>query len=297
MYYDTAQATAGSTVTLTAKVTNNSIQPVTQLKVTQLDSSNNVIKSEMVSQTIAVGAEADVTTQYTLPDPMTNQRISVKVEPVGITDDDATNNTASCEFGFSNITIANTSFSRGATGGTLTATVSNNGVASANNVKVSLYQNGTKGTQIGSNTVGTLAPGATMDLTFALTEEQLKSVDEYDGKLFTLQASTDSSENSYDDDTVDINVDAVQTTSVTLDKSEISMNIGSSQTFKATLTPVNAANIVQWVSDNTEVATVDQNGKVAAVGVGSISAHYSHRGGTNSVDNRYRWECIFAWRY
>lgn len=269
LYYDTAQATAGSTVTLSAKVTNSSTQPVTQLKVTQLDANNNVIKTETVSQTIAVGAEADVTTQYILPDPLTNQKMSVKLEPVGVTDDDATNNIAACEFGFSNITVTNTSFSRGTTGGTLTATVSNNGVATANNVKANVYQNGTKGTQIGSTTVGTLAPGATKDLTFDITETQLKSSDDYDGKLFTLQAVTDSQESQYDDDTADINVDALQATNVTLNQSEVSMKAGTSQTLKATLSPSNAANIVQWVSDNTEVATVDQNGRVIAIGNGT----------------------------
>lgn len=57
---------------------------------------------------------------------------------------------------------------------------------------------------------------------------------------------------------------------VTLDKASMSMTVGSTGTLTATINPVNAANkSLTWTSDNTAVATVDENGKVTAVAEGT----------------------------
>lgn len=57
--------------------------------------------------------------------------------------------------------------------------------------------------------------------------------------------------------------------SVKLDKTAITMNVGKSTTITPTISPKDATiKTVRWYSDNNDVATVDKNGKVKAVGAG-----------------------------
>ena len=59
---------------------------------------------------------------------------------------------------------------------------------------------------------------------------------------------------------------------VTLDKTSLSLDKGESYTLKATVTPADAENKkVTWRSSDTKVATVDANGKVAAVAPGTAT--------------------------
>ena len=66
---------------------------------------------------------------------------------------------------------------------------------------------------------------------------------------------------------------AQKVSGISLDKSEYAFDaIGESITLSATVLPDNAANKnVEWSSDNTAVATVDNAGKVTAVGAGSAN--------------------------
>ena len=64
----------------------------------------------------------------------------------------------------------------------------------------------------------------------------------------------------------------VAVTGVTLDKTSISLLVGDSETLTATVTPADAENQkLTWSSDKPAVATVDDNGKVTAVKVGTAT--------------------------
>ena len=57
--------------------------------------------------------------------------------------------------------------------------------------------------------------------------------------------------------------------SVKLNKDDISLSVGKTYQLKATVTPAKAEQTVTWRSSKTSVATVDKDGKVKAVGVGT----------------------------
>ncbi len=62
----------------------------------------------------------------------------------------------------------------------------------------------------------------------------------------------------------------VEVSSVTLNKSTLSLNVGDTQQLTATINPSNATNkSVEWQSNNTSVATVSSTGKVTARSVGT----------------------------
>ena len=64
----------------------------------------------------------------------------------------------------------------------------------------------------------------------------------------------------------------IHVTSVSLDKTDLSLTVGGSETLTATITPDNASNKnVTWESSNTNVATVDANGEVTAVSAGTAT--------------------------
>ncbi len=70
--------------------------------------------------------------------------------------------------------------------------------------------------------------------------------------------------------TVTVTNPAVPVQSVSLNKTELSLNVGESVTLTATVLPENADNkAVTWSSSDAAVATVDSNGKVTAVAAGS----------------------------
>ena len=65
---------------------------------------------------------------------------------------------------------------------------------------------------------------------------------------------------------------AVTVTGVTLNKTELTLETGDSETLTATVAPSDATNKnVTWKSSNTAVATVDANGKVTAVKAGEAT--------------------------
>ena len=71
---------------------------------------------------------------------------------------------------------------------------------------------------------------------------------------------------------VTVKAKAVNVTEVTLDKTELTLTEGETETLTATVKPDNADNRkVTWSSDKTEIATVDGDGKVTAVKAGEAT--------------------------
>ncbi|MCI8652537.1 MAG: hypothetical protein HFF11_02415 [Angelakisella sp.] len=64
----------------------------------------------------------------------------------------------------------------------------------------------------------------------------------------------------------------VPVTGVTLNKTELSLTVGASETLTATVAPDNATNkTVKWSTSDSKIAAVDENGKVTAVAPGTVT--------------------------
>ena len=81
-----------------------------------------------------------------------------------------------------------------------------------------------------------------------------------------------------------ITVKAIPVTKVTLDQSSLFMERGDTQTLKAEILPSNATDQdIEWSSDNDDVATVDQNGKVRAISNGKANIIAKAANGVKAV--------------
>ena len=68
-----------------------------------------------------------------------------------------------------------------------------------------------------------------------------------------------------------IALDVSETTSVSLNKTALTLDVGKSYTLTKTVSPSNAVTSYTWSSSNTSVATVDKNGKVTAKASGTAT--------------------------
>jgi LPXTG-motif cell wall-anchored protein len=116
-------------------------------------------------------------------------------------------------------------------------------------------------------------------VSWASSNTSVATVDQ-NGKVTAVSAGTatitvttvDGSKTAACSVTVEDEVVIVPVTGVSLDKTSITLTTGKSDTLTATVTPAGATNkAVTWASDNTAVATVDQNGKVTAVSAGTAT--------------------------
>ena len=90
----------------------------------------------------------------------------------------------------------------------------------------------------------------------------------------TITATADSGKSTSIEITVLKTADRLE-----LDKTSLSLEAGQTENLTVTMNPADAADKLNWSSSNTAVATVDGNGKVTAVGVGTavitVTAAYS----------------------
>ena len=65
---------------------------------------------------------------------------------------------------------------------------------------------------------------------------------------------------------------SIPITGITLDETELSLDVDGTYTLRAMITPEQATDeAVTWISNNTNIATVDENGTVTAVSVGIVT--------------------------
>ena len=84
------------------------------------------------------------------------------------------------------------------------------------------------------------------------------------------------------EDSVNLTVSAIPVTSVSIDQSELNLQVGKTGQLVANVSPITATNkSCGWSSNNDEVATVDDTGLVTAVGVGQATITATALDGTN----------------
>ena len=127
------------------------------------------------------------------------------------------------------------------------------------------------------NLVATVAPSTATDktVTFASSDAEVATVDNT-GKVTAVKAGnaditvTTKDGNKTAKCTLTVTAKQIPVTGVTLDKSTLSLEVGSTATLNATVAPSNASyKAVSFTSSDDAIATVDDDGLVTAVAAGS----------------------------
>lgn len=130
-----------------------------------------------------------------------------------------------------------------------------------------------------STLTATVAPSNASDKTVSWTssEPTIATVDQ-NGKVTAVKAGqtnitvTTNNGNKTDTCAVTVTTKTVDVQSITLDNTALTLEVDEIGTLTATVTPNDATNkTVTWESDTTEVATVDNSGKVTAIKEGSAT--------------------------
>ena len=115
-----------------------------------------------------------------------------------------------------------------------------------------------------------IAPSdGTEDITYTSADEKIATVENGVVKSVGYGTTTITAQSGSNKATITINV-LRSANSVSLDKTELSMEVGDKATLKATMNPSNATDKLTWSTSNASVVTVD-NGNVTAVGTGKAT--------------------------
>ena len=256
----------GSTVTFDGTVTNSGTTPIDSYSVFIKDSKNNVLTEKPVYDTILPGESKQFSVDYTLPVGFAKQDITASVSVDGDVND--ANNSKTVTVGYTDIAVAEASIARD---GTITATIVNNGIETAKNVSVKYNViDGASKTLLSTFSVGTVAAGEIKTVTYSVPAAYLKIENSYCVNKFELDVTTDSEELSVANNTYDVVYAPIAVESISLNTSTLSLEYGQTAQLVATVYPSNAFNKgVHFVSDSTDVATVDDNGNIITVGSGT----------------------------
>lgn len=113
-------------------------------------------------------------------------------------------------------------------------------------------------------------------LTWSSSDDAIATVDEH-GNVTAVSAGTTTitAKATYGQTeatcTVTVAVESIPADSITIAPKELSMNVGENKSLTATVTPDNATDQVIWSSNDKNVATVDQSGKVTAKAKGKAT--------------------------
>lgn len=256
----------GSTVTFDGTVSNCGTTPIDSYSVLIKDSKNNVLTEKVVYETILPGESKKFTVDYTLPIGFEKQDVTATVSVDG--DVKSSNDSKLVTVGYTDIAVAEASIARD---GTITAVIVNNGIDTAKNVSIKYNViDGASKTLLSTFSVGTVAAGEVKTVTYSVPAAYLKIEDSYCVNKFELDVTTDSEELSVANNTYDVVYAPIAVESISLNTSTLSLEYGQTAQLIATVYPSNAFNKgVHFISDSTDVATVDDNGNVTTVGNGT----------------------------
>ncbi|MBQ3498335.1 MAG: Ig-like domain-containing protein [Clostridia bacterium] len=264
VYYDPESVAAGEDVTFTATFKNVGTAAVNGYTLNLKNAEGEILATKVFENSIASGKTYQANIVYTLPDDFAKQTYTVEV--VSDEDGNAENNSTAVEIGYADVQVLNTQVSNGV----ITATVANNGYGTAENVTVSLSQFSDSMVELGNVALGDIAAGEVKQYSYMLPASSLKFATPYSSNRLVVEAQSASDEVSVVNNTEETLISPKAVEGITLNTSTLSIDIGATQQLLATVAPSDAYNkVVHWVSDSTNIATVDEDGNVTAVAKGT----------------------------
>ena len=275
--YDLNHAYYNDTLPIYATVKNNSQEEVATFHLLLCDEAGDELKAEIVNRQLEPGQTADLEIDYEIPADFIGQKLTLHVS-CDHEEANINNNEASFEIGLADVSISNLKAEMKDGIAQLTGAIENNGFAPAENVTISIQDATTEEFILDKmHLLEVLEPNTVQEFIYELPEQYWIHLNEATMYELTVVAESSSEENRLANNTDrvvfgDLNsslISALENTSICLDTTEITMESGETQDLIVTFLPKKVDGMgVTFMSDNTSVATVDENGNVTAVGAG-----------------------------
>ena len=281
-YCEEGNVIPGQKASVNVEVKNNGIQAV---KSYGIDIGGT--KTEF-SDILMPGESKIVTAYYNVPEVLNYGMVDVTVESAE--DENSSNDKFEMPVGYTDIGIKVTDNNLG-NGHLINVEASNDSYVDAN-AKLNIYTESTEGTLVKSIDLGDLSKDSVTTVDYMWNEATEGYQKDISALYFVLETDSDEryTNNNYDfiaivNDTDDSNGDEedIKISSLSMNQSNASIKTGETLQLSATINPDNATNQnLTWTSDNSSVATVDQNGLVVAVGVGKTTIHVKAQDGSGA---------------
>ncbi len=265
-------------------VTNSGNTDIDKYTVSLLDENENVLTSKTVSEALLPGDTKDVSVNYIHPDEISLTKVYLKVDAEN--EDNRENNTAFAQYGFADVVVENYAITDD---GEIIARVINNGFEEAKDIKLDIRKFNEEYDVIDTLDVGTLAPGGYKSLKYTVDAKEIEFSASSHRMLFGLETTTETEEAKLANNSAELCLYPAAVTGVSLNKTELTLSKGSSFTLFADVKPSLAVNkAVEWLTDDTSVAEVDENGLVTAKEAGTATVT------AITVDGEFTASCVIT---
>ena len=177
--------------------------------------------------------------------------------------------------GYPDLIVENMSVSRNEDGtATVSATISNYGSRTAVSPSVSLtMENNASINEYSENTkiLANLEACASENVTFKVAAEDIVAASPYDYKRFNLTVATETSEYNVANNSISVLLAPMPVESIAFVDDAITLELGTTYLLNYQLFPANAATSITFMSNNTDVVIVSENGVLTPVKAGTTT--------------------------
>ena len=266
-YYDAQSIVPSGKVTFTAELSNIGTADAESYVVKLIDKSGTELASKTISDALISGGKTEISIDYTLPQTISRTTVSLVVEAEN--DIDTADNTAAAEYGYADIALVNCKVG---SDGKITGQVVNNGYDTAQSVKVAVNKFNETIENLTYIEIGSLAPSETREISYTVPQSEIVFSQDIQRILLTLNVTSSSDELSLANNSAELALNPTAATGVTLNKTSLTLSVGDKYTLFADVAPIDAFNKnIEWMSDYTAYASVDDNGQVTANGIGEAT--------------------------
>ena len=265
--YDASAIQPGETVVFKTNVQNLGTADVDTFDVQLLDDADQILTQAKIRKTVASGENGELELSYRLPATLTRTKLKMVVSANG--DIDTSDNIAEAEFGFADLVLENYAITDN---GVIIARVVNQGYEAAEDVTVDISKYDEGETKLATLEIGTLAPSERKSITYTVADDKIEFSEEKQRNLFLLKAEAAADDGFPVQASAEVSLYPTAVESVSLNKESLTLPVGGAYTLFAAVSPLTAFDkSILWLTTDSSVVTVDDNGTVTATGLGEAT--------------------------
>ncbi|MCT6801734.1 Ig-like domain-containing protein, partial [Coprococcus catus] len=260
--YDAVDIQPGTEAEFKVQIANYSSVKVNNIKMRVTGKNNTAILNDVVIDSLEAGKSQEVSFKYTLPSSISGLTLKAEVYADGIEEAKEDNNSDTCTFDSTDLQVVTVDKDE--------VVIKNNGYITAEDVKVSVYEGGSNGTLVDEQSIGSLASGKSVTQNIYNIDKYLDFETYEDTKVFLIRVTSSTDEALLADNDYLLQIEPPHVTGVSLEKAAMTLAKGKKAQLNVDISAeIDADTSVFWNSSDKDIVTVDDQGNVTAVDVGT----------------------------